>query len=78
MKTPILLMVIAMTANLVHAETENFDGVKVGGLPAGWIAGVTGKGDPRWAVEADPTAPSAPNVLRQSGKGTFPWCVKKD
>ena len=24
-------------------------------------------------VEADP---SAPNVLRQSGSGTFPWCMK--
>jgi hypothetical protein len=29
-------------------------------------------------VEADPTAPSAPHVLQQSGTGTFPWCVKKD
>jgi hypothetical protein len=29
-----------------------------------------------WAVEADRSAPSAPNVLRQSGKGTFPWCVR--
>ena len=29
-------------------------------------------------VEADPTAPSKPNVLKQSGSGTFPWCVKPD
>jgi hypothetical protein len=29
-------------------------------------------------VEADPTAPSAPQVLRQSGSGSFPWCVKTD
>jgi hypothetical protein len=78
MKISTLLLVIAMTANPVQAETENFDGVKTGGLPAGWVAGVTGKGDPRWAVEADPSARSAPNVLKQSGKGTFPWCVKKD
>src|SRR5262250_2348794 len=27
---------------------------------------------------ADATAPSKPNVLKQSGEGTFPWCVKKD
>jgi hypothetical protein len=29
-------------------------------------------------VEADTTAPSEPNVLKQSGSGTFPWCAKKD
>src|SRR5690349_12000750 len=67
-----------MTANIAQAATENFDNAKPGGLPEGWVAGVTGKGDPRWAVEADPTARSAPHVLKQSGKGTFPWCVKKD
>ena len=37
---------------------------------------MTGTGSPRWAVEADPSALSAPNVLKQSGSGTFPWCVK--
>ena len=47
-------------------------------LPAGWTAGVTGSGEPRWAVEADRTAPSAPHVLKQGGSGTFPWCVKQD
>lgn len=60
------------------AETINFDKEKPGSLPHGWIAGVTGKGQPKWAIEADPTAPSKPNVLKQSGEGTFPWCVKKD
>jgi hypothetical protein len=59
------------------AETVNFDKAKPGSLPAGWISGVTGYGSPRWAVEADSTAPSIPNVLRQSGAGAFPWCVKK-
>jgi len=60
------------------AETVNFDDTKVGELPAGWLAGNTGSGTPRWAVEADATAPSKPNVLKQSGKGTFPWCVKRN
>jgi len=59
-------------------EVVSFDGDRPGTLPAGWIAGVTGKGAHCWAVEADPAAPSAPNVLRQSGVGDFPWCVKKD
>jgi hypothetical protein len=59
-------------------EVVGFDGDRPGTLPAGWIAGVTGKGAHCWAVEADLDASSAPNVLRQSGVGDFPWCVKKD
>lgn len=58
------------------AETINFDNDKTGGLPASWKSGVTGKGSPRWTVEADASAPSKPHVLKQSGRGTFPWCVK--
>ena len=34
-----------------------------------WDCGVTGKGNPRWVVEG--------SVLRQTGSGTFPWCVRK-
>jgi hypothetical protein len=60
------------------AETVSFDNDAVGGLPAGWVAGVTGKGSPKWTVETDASAPSGLNVLKQSGSGTFPWCVKKD
>jgi len=61
-----------------HAETMGFDNDPAGAPPSGWTCGVTGKGSPRWTVEADPTAPSRPNVLKQSGQGTFPWCVRKD
>jgi Domain of Unknown Function (DUF1080) len=53
----------------------SFDNEMPGEAPAGWRAGVTGSGTPRWTVEADAGAPSAPNVLKQSGSGTFPWCV---
>ena len=60
------------------AETVNFDQDKGGALPAGWKSGVTGRGSPRWMVEKDGTAPTPPNVLKQSGSGTFPWCVKSD
>ena len=55
-----------------------FDQDAAGAPPAGWSCGVTGTGSPRWTVEADPTAPSPPHVLRQSGSGTFPWCVRPD
>lgn len=62
----------------VQAQVVDFDSVSPGALPAGWIAGVTGRGSPRWLVVADPSAPSPPNVLEQSGSGTFPWCVRRD
>ena len=71
----LLLGVIAM--NAFAAETVNFDSAGAGALPEGWAAGVTGRGSPRWAVERDTSAPSKPNVLKQSGSGTFPWCVLK-
>ncbi len=56
-------------------EHFNFDDVPVGTLPRGWLAGVTGRGAPRWSVVADVSAPSKPNVLKQTGSGAFPWCV---
>ena len=56
-------------------ELISFDDAAAGKLPDGWHQGVTGKGSPRWTVRADPSAPSKPNVLEQSGSGTFPWCV---
>src|SRR3977135_4437115 len=59
-----------------HAETFSFDRDATGALPAGWRSGVTGRGSPKWSVEADASAPSRPNVLKQSGSGTFPWCVR--
>jgi hypothetical protein len=66
------------TARIAAAliNVANFDSSAVGALPDGWRSGVTGNGSPRWTVERDATAPSAPNVLKQSGRGTFPWCVK--
>ena len=64
--------------NTVNAATISFDQDKPGAAPAGWRTGVTGRGAPKWSVEADTTAPSKPNVLKQSGSGTFPWCVKQD
>ena len=70
---------LMMMASLpVMAETINFDADPVGTAPSGWTAGVTGRGAQRWTVEADASAPSRPNVLKQSGRGDFPWCVKND
>jgi hypothetical protein len=72
-----MVALTVLSASAAVAETENFDNDKPGAAPAGWSCGVTGKGAPRWAVEIDKSAPSSPNVLRQSGSGTFPWCVKE-
>ena len=69
---------MALTAVNLQAETINFDADAVGALPVSWIAGVTGSGKPKWTVEADATAPSGRNVLKQSGAGSYPWCVRKD
>jgi hypothetical protein len=56
----------------------NFDQFPSGAAPSAWVCGVTGKGAPVWTIDRDPTAPSPPHVLRQSGSGSFPWCVVKD
>src|ERR1700687_3604287 len=70
-------LAFAALAMSAHGETFNFDKDPPGALPAEWVSGVTGRGAPRWTVETDSSAPSAPNVLKQSGSGDFPWCVKK-
>jgi len=63
-------------ATVSAAETIGFDADRTGALPAGWTGGVTGRGSPRWTVEAD--APGAHHVLKQAGRGDFPWCVRRD
>jgi len=77
MKNAIVGIASAAVAAGAVGETIDFDSAQPGTTPAGWIAGVTGRGAPHWSVEADPGAPSSPNVLRQSGIGDFPWCVKQ-
>ena len=72
----ITLLCCALFGGPTVAETINFDADAVGAAPSGWTCGVTGRGTYRWMVEADPSAPSKPNVLKQSGRGDFPWCVK--
>lgn len=66
------------TMNSPLAVTVSFDQDAPGSVPAGWLASVTGGGSPKWSVETDASAPSKPHVLKQSGSGRFPWCVKQD
>jgi hypothetical protein len=68
------MMVAAATA---HAETIAFESDRPGMPPAGWTCGSTGGGTPVWTVQAESGAPSGANVLKQTGKAPFPWCVKQ-
>src|SRR5437764_13713412 len=79
MKASLLTMIVAIMATaLAAAETVNFDDMKAGMLPPVWTATQTGSGTAKWSVEKDASAPSKPNVLKQSGQATFPICVKDD
>ncbi len=49
----------------------NFDSDSVGAMPAKFHSARTGKGaESKWAVMADPTAPSKPNVVAQTSTDT--------
>lgn len=79
MKTVCVLMFVALIlAGVSMAQTVNFDNEKTGGPPSGWTCTQTGRGAAKWAVVSDSTAPSKPNVLKQSGVATFPVCLKDD
>jgi len=79
MKTlPIVMLTAAISAGVVAAQTVNFDDLKPGALPPGWTATQTGGGHAKWTIEKDDTAPSKPNVLKQSGQATYPVCIKDD
>jgi len=72
-----LMMVAGLAANVALAESINFDDAEVGKLPANWTGTRTGRGEAHWTVVADDTAPSKPNVLKQSGEATYPVCIKE-
>src|SRR5438309_8226160 len=79
MKT-LFLASLAFTAIAASssADTVTFDNFKTGATPPGWTATQTGSGSAKWSVEKDDSAPSKPNVLKQSGRATFPVCIKND
>ena len=59
-------------------NTVSFENAQIGATPEGWTATLTGKGDPKWTVERDETAPSKQTVLKQSGRATYPLLLKND
>src|SRR5207245_3195519 len=79
MKASLFIMIVTtMATALAAAETVNFDDMRAGVPPGGWTPMQTGSGTAKWAVEKDDSAPSKPNVLKQSGQATFPVCFKNN
>ncbi len=76
MKTLLLTCIAAgLLSSAASAQMINFDDAKIGAPPSGWTATKTGGGSPNWTVEKDDSAPSKPNVLKQSGKAAYPLCI---
>jgi len=73
-----LIIMSSLITSAARAETIGFDIAKPGEAPPGWTATKTGKGEAKWTIEKDDTAPSQPNVLKQSGEATYPVCIKDD
>src|SRR5215208_5236873 len=78
MKTSTVIAAATFLFAAGPTETATFDKAEVGKPPSGWTATQTGSGQARWTVEQDATAPSKPNVLKQSGQATYPVCLKDD
>ena len=76
MKTLVCSSFVVFAVTIGSAQTINFDAAPPGASAPGWTAAITGKGESKWTVEKDSTAPSAPNVMKQSGEGTYPICLK--
>ncbi|AOY90714.1 hypothetical protein BKK79_01945 [Cupriavidus sp. USMAA2-4] len=77
MKRNLLIPLLLLRLMPATGETLMFNHEKPGATPSGWLSGVTGRGAPKWTIEPDPTLPNGGNVLKQSGSGDFPWCVKQ-
>jgi len=79
---PLAVVVVSFVSTNVRAQSQSvkadFDRDEVGKPPGGWTATQTGSGAAKWVVAADATAPSKPNVLKQSGAATYPVCLKDD
>ena len=71
-------LITALSVATIGAQTVNFDDAKTSELPSTWKGAKTGTGEPKWAVAADDTAPSKPNVLKQSGEAAYPIAIKND
>src|SRR5436305_932574 len=75
---PSMLLAATLLVGAASTEVVNFDKAEAGKPPSGWTATQTGSGQAKWVIVQDDTAPSKPNVLKQSGQATYPVCIKDD
>jgi hypothetical protein len=61
--------------SVAMAVELGFDAETLGSPPKGWLLTQTGSGAAKWTVERDE---AGPNVLKQSGKATYPIALKED
>src|SRR5262245_1541948 len=67
-----------MEVTAMANDTAKFETDRIGAVPNGWTATLTGTGNSKWTVEDDQTAPSKSRVLKQSGRATYPLLLKED
>ena len=78
MKLAVFVLTITAVLAAATPDVVNFDSATAGQPPAGWTGTKTGSGNAKWTIEKDDTAPSKPNVLKQSGVATYPVAFKND
>jgi hypothetical protein len=83
MKTIVAVVACSsLLASAGWAGTDNFDEAKTGPLPTNWngkwTGTQTGDGTAKWTIEKDESAPSKPNVLKQTGEAEYPVALKND
>jgi hypothetical protein len=71
-------LICLMEVTAMADKTARFETDTVGAVPKGWTATSTGKGDPKWTVEQDQTAPSRFKIVKQSGRAPYPLLLKED
>jgi hypothetical protein len=69
---------LLLETNDMSNQAAGFESNQTGSTPEGWIATLTGSGNPKWTVESDETAPSQAKVVKQSGRATYPLLLKDD
>jgi 3-keto-disaccharide hydrolase len=65
-----------MEVSAMADNTVGFQADAVGVSPKGWTATSTGKGNPKWTIEHDQTAPSRSKIIKQSGQAPYPVLLK--
>jgi hypothetical protein len=74
----VVVTFLVLEMNDMSNPAISFESTAIGMVPEGWTSTLTGSGDPKWTVESDPSAPSKSNVVKQSGRATFPLLLKND